>query len=74
MPDHPLRIARIARALGIDRRTLWSALKNDPKAPDPDDADNSGPMYCYRPVAEWWPDRRRRGHRSAPQPAPAPND
>jgi hypothetical protein len=64
LPDHPVSVARLARALGTSRQTLWRALKNDPSAPPPDTRDDLGhPLYRHGPVAAWWPKRRRRGGR-----------
>jgi hypothetical protein len=69
-PDYPLPVARIARALGVHRRTLQRALLNDPAAPGHADRNDRGhPLYLYQPVADWWPKRRQGGRpRNGPPP------
>ncbi|MFJ1756541.1 hypothetical protein [Kitasatospora sp. NPDC088134] len=64
VPYWPLPVATLARHLHVNRSTLHRALANDPTAPTPvQQPDDSGPLYYYRAVHTWWPDRRRRGER-----------
>ncbi|MEU3978370.1 hypothetical protein [Streptomyces bacillaris] len=72
LPDYPLPVARIARALGVHRRTLQRALVNDPTAPAPADRNDHGhPLYLHQPVTAWWPTRRQSGRPRTPPPQPA---
>jgi hypothetical protein len=74
-PARPLPAAELARALGVDKPTLWRALRADPTAPGPADHDDQQrPLYDRTAVTTWWPNRRRRGRPPTPPTAQQATD
>lgn len=69
-PPRPLTVAELARALRVEHSALYRALRSDPAAPAPADTTDTGrPLYDRQLVADWWPNRRRRGRPRATPPA-----
>lgn len=62
VPRRPQTVSELAHRMGVLTSTLWRALRNDPAAPQPADRDHRDrPLYDPQAVADWWPNRRRRG-------------